>query len=115
MIVKEICHVCKKEKKPYSVILTDSIMSILDYKQAREKGPICKRCDSYFAMTGEFKDSTEKEFEIAKKSAWFAHIMLKWWEIDGKISEENSSRDWSGTYSVAKWCRRELSKRGYNE
>ena len=108
---KEICHVCGKEKKPYIVFLkNDDIFSLLKYEQAREDGAICERCDRYFAMTGEFKDASEEEFEIAKKSVWFANMLLKWWEKDEKMSEEsNNKRDWEGTETITKWCRNALS------
>lgn len=105
---KEICHICKKEKKPYIVIMDYSIFSFLQYESAREEGPICERCDRYHAMTGEFRYATKEEFEIAKKSAWFARMMLRWW---GKIEpDEDNEREWEGTAKIASWCREELSK-----
>ncbi len=108
---KEICHVCRKEKKPYTVFLTGNLFSFLQHEQAREDGPICERCDKYHAMTGEFKDATKEEFEIAKKAAWFVRMMLRWWEKDRKMdSDGENSRDWEGTSYLAKWCRKELSK-----
>ena len=109
-MLKEICHVCGKEKKPYTVFLKNDIFSLLKYEQAREDGAICERCDRYFAMTGEFKDALEEEFEIAKKSVWFANMLLKWWEKDEKMSEDkDNKRDWEGTEIIAKWCRNSLS------
>ena len=117
MVKKEICHVCKKEKKPYVVFLKNDMFSIINYKQAREDGPICERCDRYYAMTGEFKDATDEEFEIAKKASWFAHMMLKWWEKDNKLTASieiedqiKDKRDWEGTEFVKRWCRKELTK-----
>ena len=108
---KEICHVCGKEKKPYTVFLTNDLYSFLQHESAREDGPICERCDKYHAMTGEFKDATEEEFNIAKKAAWFAHIARRWWEKDEKINPDKENlRDWEGTTLIAKWCRGELSK-----
>ena len=107
---KEICHVCGKEKKPYMVIMDSCILSYLTYKQAREKGPICERCDRYFAMTGEFKDASEKEFENAKKASKFSRNMRDWWEKDKKIEfEGDMSREWEGTYAIAKWLRDKLN------
>ena len=107
----EICHVCKKEKKPYTVFITNSILSMMTYREAREKGPICQRCDRYFAMTGKFKDATKEEYEIAKKSSWFARMMSKWWEKDGKLNiDRPNKRGWAGTVEIAKWCRKELGK-----
>lgn len=82
---------------------------------AREKGEICERCDRYFAMTGEFKDATEKEFEDAKKSCEFARMMSAWWEKDKKLypdCTESNMRDWEGTASIASWCREYLKKVG---
>ena len=120
----EICHVCKKEKKPYTVIMTDNILSLIEYQTAREDGEICERCDKYFIMTGEFKDATKEEFEIAKKSVWFADMMLKWWERNKKmITPENfeeklkneNKREWEGTYMIAKWCRDKLNKKDGNK
>jgi hypothetical protein len=64
---KEICHVCGKEKKPYTLFINNDIFSFPKYKQAREDGAICQRCDQYFAMTGEFKEATEQEFENGTK------------------------------------------------
>ena len=115
---KKICHVCKKEKEPYTVFLTNSVISIIKYHEAREEGEICQRCDQYYAMTGEFKDSTKEEFEIAKKASWFARMMHKWWTKDtGLVAPEGfepediskNNRAWGGTEFIAKWCRAELS------
>jgi len=113
---KEICHVCKKEKKPYTVITDNNILSIMQYQDAREDGPICERCDKYFAMTGEFKETTIKEMQIAEKSAWFANMVLKWWEKDRKMraGEEDSKRYWDGTVNIAKWCREEFERGNLN-
>ncbi len=120
---KKICHVCTKEKKPYLKIMDRDIYSFLRHEQAREKGEICQRCDNYFAMTGEFKDATEKEFEVARKSVHFASAMLRWWQKDKKFdlgepddyyyigdSDENK-RDWGGTHDIAKWYRGEYSEK----
>ena len=116
---KEICHVCKKEKKPYVVVLDDSVFSYLKYEQARECGPICERCDIYFAMTGEFKDASEEEFELARKASHFAYAVLKWWEKDKKIgigdpqdiysisNEEENKREFPLIDAVKKWYRSE--------
>jgi hypothetical protein len=106
---KEICHVCGKVKKPYLVILDDNIMSLIHYESAREDGPICERCDKYYAMTGEFKDSTDEEFEIAKKSIWFANTLFKYWK-DNKEPGEDYNIEWKGTSDVSKWCRKLLNK-----
>ena len=32
---EEICHVCNKEKNPYTVIITNNMMSMIDYDMAR--------------------------------------------------------------------------------
>ena len=124
---KPICHVCKKEKKPCTLFIKNDIFSILQYLDAREDGEICQRCDQYHAMTGEFKDATKEEFEIANKSAWFARMMLKWWQKDKKTivvddkdnpmmtdfdkTREENRRDWEGTAMLANWCRKELTSR----
>lgn len=108
-MTKEICHVCKKEKKPYIVILTDDIFSLIHYEQAREKGKICQRCDQYFAMTGEFKDATDEEFELAKKASHFAYTFGKWWEKDKPHSvDDDDYRKWEGTVNLVKWYRKEF-------
>lgn len=105
---KEICHVCGKEKKPYVVFLKDDIFSLIHYEQAREDGEICQRCDQYFAMTGEFKDATKKEFELAKKASRFAYTLSKWWTKDKPHNVDgNDTREWEGTVGVAKWYRKE--------
>ena len=107
---KEICHVCGKEKKPYTVFMKNDIFSFLKYEQAREDGAICERCDRYFAMTGEFKDATEQEFENAKKSVWFAKMLLQWWERNEKMDADGDNmREWDGTENIAKWCRNVLN------
>lgn len=110
----EICHVCKREKKPYIVLITNNIMEHLNYKQAREDGPICERCNTYHAMTGEFKDATDKEHENARKACNFALLVAKWWEKDKKLDyeidiREENKRDWPGTHDLRKWCRGELN------
>ena len=103
---KPICHVCGKEKEPYTVILKNDVFSYILYLQAREKGDICQRCDQYYAMTGEFKQATEKEFETAKKASEFARTMLKWWQKDKQLEEDqHSMREWEGTQAIAKWYR----------
>ena len=111
----EICHVCRKKRKPYVVIMTDNPLSVIKYLDVREPGPICERCDRYYAMTGEFREASTAEFRIAEKSAWFANMMLKWWEKDEKLSadiEEEDKRNWGGTEDIARWCREHLSKKG---
>ena len=57
---KEICHVCGREKEPYLVFMKDCISDLITHEMAREDGPICQRCDQYFAMTMTFKDATEE-------------------------------------------------------
>ena len=120
MSEKLICHICGKEKKPYVVFLTDNVLSMIQHQHAREDGEICQRCDQYFAMTGEFKEATEKEFEIAKRSAWFSNMMLKWWEKDNamitpdddelyEMEDNRNKRDWEGTALISKWCREKLN------
>lgn len=37
---KVICHVCRKEKKPYVVFITDNIFSYLQHEQARPPKPM---------------------------------------------------------------------------
>ena len=115
---KSICHVCGKIKKPYMVFLDSDVLSIIKYQNAREKGEICQRCDQYYAMTGKFKDATKEEFEIAKKSAWFANMVQKWWEKEQELEfdeakgdiESVNMRSWEGTELIASWCRDELSE-----
>ncbi len=120
---KKICHVCKKEKKPYLKIMDMDIFSFLKHEQARQEGEICERCDNYFVMTGEFKDATKEEFEVARKSVHFASAMLRWWQKDKELysgepddyysvgdSDENK-RDWGGTHDITKWYRDEYSKK----
>ena len=87
------CHVCGKEKKPYIVILDNNILSLHSHFEARKDGEICERCDQYFAMTGELKASTDKEFEIAKKASWFARMVLAWWEREYKLNNEVDDGD----------------------
>lgn len=113
---KVICHVCKKEKKPYNIFIkSGDTLSMIRYKEAREKGEICQRCDQYYAITGEMKDATKQEFENAKKSQWFAEMMMKWWEKDGKLKHEDDGkydkRNWEGTEFISAWCRRNLNKK----
>ncbi len=106
---KEICHVCKREKKPYHVFLTGDILSYMEHNQAREKGPICERCDSYFAMTGEFKDANDEEFELARKASHFAHAMSKWWTKDKPMDVDGydgDPREWEGTVKLNEWYRK---------
>lgn len=106
MTKKEICWVCKKEKKPYIVFMNDDVFNYLAYEQAREKGPICERCDKYFAMTGEFKDATHTEFQLAEESRKFANKMLEWWEREGVLKvDEDNLQDWVGIETIAKWYR----------
>ena len=117
-IKKVYCHVCKREKKPYTVVVNNNIFTYLDYLHAREDGEICQRCDSYYAMTSEFKDATEEEYKKAKIASWFAHMVNKWWEKDKplnghNIDEDNfeeDKRDWEGTVMIAKWCRENLTE-----
>ena len=104
---KLICHVCKKEKKPYTVIMNTSPLSLATYFTAREDGEICERCDNYYAMTGVFKDATKEEYAIAEKAAWFSHKVLKWWEKDKKMDdaddESKHKRVWEGTDRIIQW------------
>ncbi len=118
MSKKEICHVCKKEKKPYIKFMNMDVLNMIEHDQAREGGPICERCDNYFAFTGELKDSTEEEYKLAKEAHIFSHRMLKWWQKDNKMcvgdgpyfseeDEEKNKRSWGGTFDIAKWYREE--------
>ena len=105
---KLICHVCKKIKKPYTIIMDGSIISMAKYIDAREDGEICERCDKYYAMTGEFKYAIKEEFECAKEASKFAQMMLKWWEKDKKMKVEEPElhvRTWEGTETIARWYR----------
>lgn len=110
---KEICHVCKKVKKPYVMFVTNDPISIIQYEMAREPGPICERCNKYYAMTGLFKDATEEEFIKAKEATKFAIDMLKWWFKDkDDINEADiDKREWPGTVALVKWY---ISKKGKN-
>ena len=110
---KKICHVCKKEKKPYHKFMVSDFLSIMTHFQAREKGEICERCDTYFVMTGEFKDATKEEFEVAEQACKFARDMLKWWEKDRKMNPDSidNLREWDGTNDIAKWYRKEFSSK----
>ena len=115
---KLICHVCKKGKKPYIVIMDSNMLSMVQHLTAREDGEICERCNNYYAMTGEFKDATKEEYEIAEKSAWFARMVLKWWEKDESLEHDEDKgdiesvnmREWGGTHGLASWCRKELAR-----
>jgi hypothetical protein len=120
------CYVCGKEKKPYTIIMKNNILSFIKYNQAREDGEICERCNQYFAMTGDLKEATEQEFENAEKAVWFAKMMLKWWEKDKKLLviddkdnlssiEINVTKHWEGTEIIAHWCRTILNSGGKNE
>lgn len=123
---KLICHVCGKEKKPYIVFMKTDILSFLRYEEARKDGEICKRCNSYHAMTGELKNATKQEFENAKKAIRFTKMMLRWWEKDKKLvviddkdnplltniesTENENKRIWEGTENIAKWYRNVINK-----
>jgi hypothetical protein len=108
-----ICWVCGKKKKPYFKFMTDDILSILRHYQAREKGEICEKCDTYFILTGEFKDATDEEMEVAKISRGFANKMLEWWIKDKPLDPDllDSNREWEGTEAIAKWSRENYFKK----
>jgi len=101
----EICHVCNKIKKPYTVILDNNVLSYAIHESAREPGPICERCNNYYAMTGKFKDATDDEYEIAIQSVIFSNVMIQWWEKDVKLINENNnnSRNWEGIEFIKQW------------
>ncbi len=86
-----LCHVCGKKKVPYIVFLTDSIMGYMQYEQAREGGEICERCDKFYAMTGELREPTEKEFETAKKACEFARNMF----MERIVTQEDLDRNYN--------------------
>ena len=105
---KRICHVCGKEVKPYTVIMKNDVLSLLEYWSAREDGDICERCDRYHAMTGDFKDATDEEFKLAEEAIKFAKLMLEWWEKDKKLTAKDDGsdmRDWEGTFNIKRWYR----------
>ena len=105
---KKICHVCKKEKKPYIKFMDSNIISFMEHDRAREKGEICERCDNYFAMTGEFKDATEEEYKLVQKASRFANAMHKWWTKDEPLDidgHDGDSRKWEGIVMIAQWYR----------
>ena len=110
MSKKEICHVCKKIKKPYIVFMNNNTISFVEYMMARKRGPICERCDKYYARTGIFKNASKEEFNIAREAQKFANLMLHWWEKDKKINHDDfygdsDMREWEGTSSIAEWYR----------
>jgi hypothetical protein len=111
--MKEFCHVCGKEKKPYIIVMNSDSLSIAEYLVARESGPICERCNKYYGLTGEFHDASESEFENAEKASWFAQMLLLW--KDKKLIPESETdfenlRDFPGTSDAAKWLREKLNK-----
>lgn len=65
------CHVCGNDKEPYEIYIKGDVFSIMEHekqhKEARKGGEICKRCNSYHAMTGILKEPTEEEFNGAKQ------------------------------------------------
>ena len=110
---QEICHVCGRIKKPYMLLMTNNIFNYLDYEHAREEGPICERCDQYFALTHEFKDASEEEFQIAVVAQITANILLHWWESKGKMDqddEESHKRSWPGTEDYKRYVREYFKK-----
>lgn len=124
---EEICHVCKKVKKPYVVFLKSDIMSLIQHDMAREDGPICERCNNYYAMTMVFKDATDEEFELARNACRFSREMLEWWTKDKKLGGEDNyghkdcgyfddtdgdPRDWAGTHDLVKWYIEHYGKEG---
>jgi len=107
--------------------MNSSVFSIIQYKTAREDGPICQRCDQYYALTGEFHAPTDAELDHAVQAANFAHMMLAWWEKDKPLEsgsntlddpfdwtyedEEANKRKWDGTVDIAKWAREYLARK----
>jgi len=101
----EICHVCGKEKKPYIVFLKNNSLSMAQYLTAREDGPICQKCDNFYALTGKLKPCTDEELAKARKANQFANTMARWWKSKEKEKEEtfNSRLEWPGTYELIDW------------
>jgi len=111
-IIYPRCHVCKKAKLPYMLFMTDSVISMVNYKQAREKGEICERCNEYFALTNEFKEPSDEELQVARDAVHFANNMSVWWQKDKPFdidnpTDEKENREWDGIYNLAKWYREE--------
>lgn len=108
----KICWVCKKEKKPYLVFLKDDIIDYLTYLDARKNGEICERCDKYYAMTGEFKDSTEEEFNLAVDAIKFAYRLRDLFEEDKLLdSEKENKLEWKGTKNISSWYRNKYQEK----
>ncbi len=106
----KFCHVCKKEKKAYTVLLNNDLFSYLCYESAREGGEICQRCDQYYAMTGELKESTKEEFKKAEEACKFAQMMFQWWTRDRQLDCGNNIMQWEGINEIAKWYREKAGK-----
>ena len=106
-MINEICHVCGKVKKPYTVIIGNDIMSLMQYEDARAPGPICKRCDQYFIMTGKFEDVSKKEFKLAKDAKTFSNLVYRFWFRNGI---DNEVQEWPGTDELEKWYRKNDSQ-----
>jgi hypothetical protein len=103
-VVSEICHVCGKKKHRYTVFINnDNPASWIQYKVAREGGPICKKCDTFFAITGELRAPSVEEFSLAIKAIKIVKVLSKWW---GEDKEE--SRDWPGERELVKLFINEL-------
>lgn len=94
--------------------MNNEAMSYAMYLVARGPGPICERCNTYYGMTGEFHDASDKEFENAEKAVVFASNLSAWWTKDQKLVVDSvgteNFRDWPGTNDAAKWLRQKLNK-----
>jgi len=107
--MKELCHVCGKEKKPYVVFMKKDDLFLIRYMESRVKGPICEPCFRYFSLTGEYNEPTDRELEVAADAMKFADMMLKWWEKNEKITfDSDNKRCWEGKSSIARWYRGEV-------
>jgi hypothetical protein len=64
-------------------------------------------------MTGEFRDATEEEFELALKASYFAYELLDFWQRDKPIHPDgDNSQDWAGTEYIKRWFRERYKHRG---
>lgn len=111
----EICHVCKKEKEPYTLVISNSILSYITYLDARKEGPICKRCNKYYGFTGEFKEPTDEELQLAQEAITFAKNVSRWWQEQrpNHCAKDDSftEREWPGTRALFQWYRDNAQKK----
>lgn len=87
----EMCHICNNKKRPYTLFVDGELFTLEQHEKATVEGPICNKCNLFFAITDELREPSDKEFKLAIDAMRFILAFSKWWGKD-----KSKYREWPG-------------------